>query len=126
MDVTEKKLIKKETVYNEKSIFFCLFKIYFCMSYVIHILSGVDSNMHFVFSSCASWRWVMPLLTLADVVAAVSRLKGLSGVTRAAAKLHLRTLGRDPEHRAVSHVAAAETVKGKESVFQLPQDVIVS
>lgn len=56
---------------------------------------------------------VIPLLTLADVVAAVSRLKGLSGVTRAAAELHLRTLGRDPKHRAVSHVAAAETEKGK-------------
>lgn len=60
-----------------KSLFFCvyLFKIYFCMSYIVHIPSGVDCNMHSVISSYASW------LTLADVVAAVSRLKGLSGVT---------------------------------------------
>lgn len=60
-------------------------------------------------------------LTLADVVAAVGRLKGLSGVTRAAAKLHLRMLRRNTKDRAVSHVAAAESVKGKESVWNCPR-----
>lgn len=54
------------------------------------------------------------VLTLADVVAAVRRLKRLSRVTWAAAKLHLWVAVCDPEHRAVSHVAAAETVRGKQ------------
>lgn len=52
------------------------------------------------------------MLTLADVVAAVSRLKGLGGAPGAAAKLHLWAVVGDTKHRAMSHVAAAETVEG--------------
>lgn len=52
------------------------------------------------------------ILTLADVVAAVGGLKGRSGTAGAAAKLHLRAGVGDAEHRAVPHVAAAETVEG--------------
>lgn len=52
------------------------------------------------------------LLTLADIVAAVRRLKRLSRVPGAAAKLHLWAVVSDPEHCGVSHVAATETVEG--------------
>jgi len=54
------------------------------------------------------------VLTLANIVAAVRRLKRLSRVTRAAAKLHVWAVVSDPEHRVVSHVAATETVEGKQ------------
>lgn len=52
------------------------------------------------------------MLTLADVVAAVSCLEGLGGAPGAAAKLQLRAVVSDTEHRAMSHVAAAEAVEG--------------
>lgn len=52
------------------------------------------------------------MLTLADVVAAVSRLKGLGRAPGAAAKLHLWAVVSDTEHRAMSHVAATEAVGG--------------
>lgn len=84
------------------------------MSRVTAVPSGADQNIPPP-APCILALGAAPL-TLADVVAAVSRLKGLSGVTRAAAKLQLRMLRRNPKDRAVSHVAAAESVKGKESV----------
>lgn len=51
-------------------------------------------------------------LTLADVVAVVGGLKGQRCAAGAAAKLHLRSGVSDAEHRAVPHVAAAESVEG--------------
>jgi len=52
---------------------------------------------------------------LADIVTAVRSLKRLSRVTRAAAKLHLRTVVSNPKHRVVSHVSATETEKREPS-----------
>lgn len=60
------------------------------------------------------------LLTLANIVAAVSCLKRLSRVPGAAAKLHLWALVSDPKHCGVAHVAATETVERKQQL----QDVI--
>lgn len=54
------------------------------------------------------------LLTLADIVAAVWRQKRLNRGTWAAAKLHLWAVVSDPKHRVVPHVAATETVEGKQ------------
>lgn len=48
-------------------------------------------------------------LTLADIVTAVERLKRQSGGARAATKLHLQVVVRNPKHRLMSHIAAAET-----------------
>lgn len=51
-------------------------------------------------------------LTLASVVAAVGGLEGRRSAAGAAAKLHLRAGVGHAEHRAVPHVAAAESVEG--------------
>lgn len=48
-------------------------------------------------------------LTLADVVAAVESLERQSGGARAATKLHLWIMVRNPKHSLMSHIAAAET-----------------
>lgn len=60
------------------------------------------------------------MLTLANIVAAVSCLKRLCRVAGAAAKLHLWAVISNPKHCGVAHVAATETVGEKQQL----QDVI--